>query len=73
MSLIKSFAEAQEKVDENAAVTRKELRDVLSSSPLPLLIKQCNLIAQEMNNLQFRYNALIDYIEIRGMRRKAEG
>src|SRR5690349_5426443 len=73
MSLIKSFAEAQQVIDEDAAVTRKELRDVLSNSPIPLLIKQSNLVAQEMNNLQFRWNTLMDYLEIRGMRRKKDG
>ena len=73
MSLIKSFAE-QATVDPKGVVTREELRDVLASWPLPQMIaKQTNMMAQEINNLQFRWSTFIEYLEIRGMRRKIDG
>lgn len=74
MSLIKSFVEPKAEIDPNAPVTRTELRDVLASWPVPQMIaKQTNMMAQAINDLQFRYSALIEYFEIRGMRRKVDG
>lgn len=69
MSLIKSLAEASTEVDEKALVTRAELRDILSKGPIPALVNQANFMAQQVNNLVFRFDTLVEYLAVRGLRK----
>lgn len=70
--IITDFAQIKRAEEDEKPITRKELREILSGVPVGQLLQQSNALAMQLNNLGFRFNALIEYLVVHGLRKGAD-